>query len=95
MTVTPMLLVKDPESFVESLLATGVQRFITQPFHFSDEGLIAQTREKAFRIMAEKLECPQAEFRRRYTAHYRKARQVLKERLPSLGEGRQGFAPPF
>ena len=94
-TITPMLLILDPEAFAESLLDTGVKRFITQSFHFSDEGLIAQTREAAFRIMAEKLECNQQEFRTKYTQHYRRAREVLRDRLPSLGEGRQGFAPPF
>ena len=94
-TITPMLLIRDPQTFSETLLDTGVQRFITQSFHFSDEGLIAQTREAAFHIMAEKLECRQDEFRQRYITHYREALRILRERLPQLGEGRQGFAPPF
>ena len=45
--------------------------------------------------MAEKLGCPEPEFRARYVRHYREAREVLQSRLPQLGEGRQGFAPPF
>ena len=32
-TMTPLLPVWDPESFAESLLATGAERFVVQPFH--------------------------------------------------------------
>ena len=45
--------------------------------------------------MAEKLGSPQNRFQQEYTRHYRDAFQVLKARLPQLGEGPQGFAPPF
>ena len=34
-TMTPVLLVNDKHQFTESLIATGVQNFIAQPFHFS------------------------------------------------------------
>ena len=94
-TMTPLLTVREPEEFAQSLLDTGCQKFIIQTFHFEEEKLIAQTRQEAFTIMARKLKCPQQEFRRRYAEHYRMVKGVLAQRLPHLGEGRQGFAPPF
>ena len=94
-TMTPLLLVRDVDDFCDSLLATGVQRFIAQTFHFEKGEFVAQTREQAFTIMAEKLGCPQNHFQQEYVRHYRDAFRVMKQRLPQLGEGRQGFAPPF
>ena len=94
-TMTPLLLVRDANAFCDSLLETGVQRFIAQTFHFEKGEFVAQTRKQAFEIMAEKLGCPVSQFQPRYVKHYREAFQTLKARLPQLGEGRQGFAPPF
>ena len=94
-TMTPLLLVRDAQAFCDSLLETGVRRFIAQTFHFEKGEFVAQTREQAFAIMAEKLGCPQNRFQQEYVRHYRDVFQVLKARLPQLGEGRQGFAPPF
>ena len=94
-TMTPLLLVRDAQAFCDSLLATGVQRFIAQTFHFEKGEFVAQTREQAFAIMAEKLGSPQNRFQQEYVRHYRDVFKVLKARLPQLGEGRQGFAPPF
>ena len=94
-TMTPLLLVRDADDFCDSLLETGVERFIAQTFHFEKGEFVAQTRKEAFDIMAEKLECPVSQFQPRYVKHYREAFQTLKARLPQLGEGRQGFAPPF
>ena len=94
-TLTPLLLVRDAETFAASLLATGVRRFIAQTFHFQKGEFVAQTRQAAQGIMAEKLGCTAQDFQPRYVEHYRRAFRVLKNRLPELGEGRQGFAPPF
>ena len=94
-TMTPLLLVRDVETFCQSLLATGVRRFIAQTFHFQKGEFIAQTRQQAFAIMAEKLDCPEGKFQQQYLRHYREAFRVLRQRLPQLGEGREGFAPPF
>ena len=94
-TMTPLLLVRDADTFCDSLLATGVERFIAQTFHFETGEFVAQTREQAFEIMAEKLDCTVSQFKPKYVKHYREAFQTLKARLPQLGEGRQGFAPPF
>ena len=38
--------------------------------------------------MAEKLGCSKASFQKQYMMHYRDVRDVLKEELPSLGEGK-------
>ena len=56
---------------------------------------MASTREGAIRLLSEKLECDVASFRREYLAHYEEVLEVLKERLPELGEGKEGFRPPF
>ena len=94
-TMTPLLMVRDLDGFADSLLATGVERFILQGFHFEKGDFIRQTREEAFRIMAEKLGCTARDFRPAYERHCREARRVLAERLPQMGEGQRGFAPPF
>ena len=94
-TLTPLLLVRDVESFCQSLLDTGVRKFIAQTFHFQKGEFIAQTQQQAFSIMAEKLGCPQGKFQQEYVRHYRQAFGVMQKRLPQLGEGREGFAPPF
>ena len=94
-TMTPLLWINAPEVFAEDLLATGVEKFIIQPFHFEKGKFTASTREPAINLMAQKLGCNRASFRERYEAHYRGVREVLKERLPDLGEGKFGFRPPF
>lgn len=45
--------------------------------------------------MAAKLGCAVATFQSRYLDHYRAAFEVLRDALPELGEGKDGFAPPF
>ena len=56
-TMTPLLLVSSPYAFADSLLDTGVQKFIAQPFHFKRGKFLAGTRDGAFDLMAEKLGC--------------------------------------
>ena len=94
-TMTPLLLVSHAEAFAESLLATGAEHFIAQPFHFARGKFVASTREDAVALMAEKLGCEVGTFQRRYLEHYRSAFEVLRAKLPELGEGKEGFAPPF
>ena len=94
-TMTPLLLVKDAHAFSESLLETGVKRFIAQPFHFQRGKFIASTRKEAFAIMAKKLGSAPSSFREDYLKHYKAVFNVLRENLPTLGEGKKGFAPPF
>ena len=94
-TMTPLLLVSDPPAFADSLCNTGVRKFIAQPFHFQRGKFLAGTRDKALDLMAEKLDCDREFFQPRYLDHYRRVFEVLKGSLPELGEGKDGFKPPF
>ena len=94
-TMTPLLLARDPDAFAADLLATGVEKFIIQPFHFQRGKFVASTRDLAFDIMAEKLGTERDSFRDEYMRRYQDALAILRDRLPSLGEGKDGFAPPF
>ena len=94
-TMTPLLLVKDADDFAGQLLETGVKRFIIQPFHFQKGKFVAATRDQAFDLMAKKLNSSRADFGTAYLDHYRSVKDVLQDRLPDLGEGKGGFAPPF
>ena len=94
-TMTPLLLVNDAYTFAEDLLATGVEKFIIQPFHFQRGKFVASTREKAIELICEKLGCDRANFRRKYLKHYEEVLGALEERLPNLGRGKEGFKPPF
>ena len=94
-TMTPLLLVSQPYAFVNNLLETGVEKFIAQPFHFSRGKFVASTREGAFDLMAEKLGCERSSFQDTYMEHYQRVFEVLLDNLPDLGEGKDGFKPPF
>ena len=94
-TMTPLLLVRNAHDFVKSLLETGVKKFIAQPFHFQRGKFIASTRKEAFAMMAKKLGSAPSSFREDYLKHYKAVFNVLQENLPTLGEGKKGFAPPF
>ena len=94
-TMTPLLMVSSPYAFADALIDTGVQKFIAQPFHFQRGKFLAGTRDKAFDLMAEKLSCDREAFREEYMEHYRMVFGVLRDMLPELGEGKEGFAPPF
>jgi len=83
-TMTPLLPVVDAYRFAESLLTTGVQRFIVQPFHSKKGQYAAGTRDLAGPLI-EKYQWG--------GAGYRKVRDVLMQMLPQLGEGKEGFAP--
>ena len=95
MTMTPLLWVNDPEGFAGKLLATGVEKFIIQTFHFEKGRFTASTRDEALDLMASRLGCERVSFREGYEAHYREVHEALGERLPGLGEGKSGFRPPF
>lgn len=94
-TMTPLLPVRHAERFADELCATGVREFIVQPFHFQRGKFVAGTRDAALRLVAEKLSSDSQNFREAYTEHYRGVREVLRRRLPGLGEGKDGFRPPF
>lgn len=102
-TMTPLLLVTSPYAFADSLLDTGVQKFIAQPFHFKRGKFLAGTRDGAHELMAQKLGCSVASLREEkgeYLERYREFFAVFSDRLreenlPPLGEGKSGFEPPF
>ena len=94
-TMTPLLLVSNPDAFAKNLCDTGVQSFIVQPFHFKRGKFLAGTRDKAFDLMAIKLGCARNGFQAEYMKHYRMVYDVLQGELPDLGEGKDGFKPPF
>ena len=71
-TMTPLLLVRDANAFVESLLETGVRKFIAQPFHFERGKFIRSTRQEAFAMMAKKLGSEPTSFREDYLKHYKR-----------------------
>ena len=58
-TMTPLLPIQNAGRFVDDLLATGVQNFIVQPFHFQSGKFVAGTRAAALGILATKLDCGQ------------------------------------
>jgi DNA repair photolyase len=83
-TMTPLLPVTNAGAFADALLATGVRRFIVQPFHAKKGQYAAGTRGLALPLIE------------RYAWNgdgYQRVRAVLVERLPQLGEGKEGFAP--
>lgn len=94
-TMTPLLWVKDIEGLAKLLLDTDVKRFIVQPFHFQKGKFVRGTRDRALNLMTEKLGTGGADFRKHYLKHYYAVRDVLADRLPHLGEGKDGFRPPF
>ena len=94
-TMTPLLLVSSPYAFADSLCDTGVEKFIAQPFHFQRGKFLAGTRDRAFDLMAQKLDCDRDSFKDEYMEHYKMVFEVLQDQLPELGEGKDGFKPPF
>lgn len=94
-TMTPLLWVKDPKGFANRLLETKVERFIVQGFHFRKGKFVHGTRDTALDLMAKKLASNRKDLADRYYEHYSAARDVLRARLPRLGEGKDGFRPPF
>ena len=98
-TMTPLLLVSDPELFADELLDTDVRRFIVQPFHFTKGKFVANTRDEAARLMADKLDCEIEYFIDAYMEDYRATESIIRNRLAAhdipLGQGKDGFKPPF
>jgi len=85
-TMTPLLPVKDSNSFALSLKDTGIQRFIIQPFHKTKGKFIAGTRESALKILED------------YSWNdktYNEVFNVIKSHIPNIGVGKKGFAPPL
>ena len=83
-TMTPLLPVEDPRMFARDLRATGVTRFVVQPFHADRGRFVAGTREGAQQLVRQMGWDDRS---------YRATVEVLRHELPSLAEGQEGFAP--
>jgi DNA repair photolyase len=83
-TMTPLLPVRDPVTFAETLLATGVQKFVIQFFHTTTARFVAGTGVAA-RSMAAQMGWNEARYQEVYA--------IMRQRLPNLQEGKLGFAP--
>ena len=94
-TMTPLLLISDINKFADRLLDTGVNNYIIQPFHFKQGRFVASTRKEVFDIMSEKLNCDTNSFHTKYMEQYNEVFNILTRKLPNLGIGKDGFAPPF
>lgn len=83
-TITPLLPVEDAEGFARKLLATGIKRFIIQPFHDEKGRFVGATGEEAARLnkgmgwTSEK---------------YEQVLEVLRRHIPDIGVGKDGFKP--
>lgn len=83
-TMTPLLPVKDPDSFAKSLLQTGIRKFIIQPFHKDRGKFTAGTRDEAMKL---------------FNAYnwtkerYQEVESIIKFYIPDIGIGKEGFAP--
>jgi DNA repair photolyase len=83
-TMTPLLPIENILQFTEELLATGVKKFIVQPFHQDKGKFIAGTGAEALEQF-KKMDWNDAK--------YEEVVSIFRERLPWLGEGKCGFAP--
>lgn len=85
-TMTPLLPVRDPLTFADQLLATGVQKFVIQSFHPANTRFVASTGGAALSLAAKM---------GWNAARYEDVYAILRQRLPNLLEGKPGFAPTW
>ncbi len=85
-TMTPLLPLRDVASFADTLVATGIQKFVVQEFHAGQSRFAAGTGEQA-KQLATKMGWN--------AAAYRTSVALLRARLPEVREGKNGFAPTW
>jgi DNA repair photolyase len=83
-TMTPLLPVLNIQDFTTDLLMTGVKKFIVQPFHQDKGKFIAGTGAEAIEQF-KKLDWSEEK--------YEEVVNIFRQKLPWLGEGKNGFAP--
>jgi DNA repair photolyase len=83
-TMTPLLPVRDPLAFAQTLRATGAERFVVDYFQATHGRFVAGTGARA---------CELAQSRGWTPARYAEVTDVFRQVLPNLYEGRDGFAP--
>lgn len=101
-TATPMLPLKDAKDFIRQLKETGVTRFIIQPFKLpvnakgaSQERFTARTDRKAIELTAQHYQLPADQAAKAYEQEYARNRALFKQPFPGIGEGKDGFQPPW
>ena len=83
-TMTPLLPVEDPALFAKTLLQTGIEKFIIQPFHKDRGKFTAGTREEAMKLFTEF----------NWTKErYKEVEDIIRSYIPNIGIGKDGFAP--
>jgi DNA repair photolyase len=85
-TMTPLLPVSSPERFAEKLIETGAHQFVIQDFHDGNIRFAAGTGKQALEVSQEM---------RWGKERYEEVRDYLREHLPNLREGQEGFRPPW
>jgi DNA repair photolyase len=83
-TITPLLPVEDPHSFAQSLLNTGIKKFIIQPFHKEKGKFTAGTRDEAMKLFKEFNWTDE---------RYLEVENIIKNYIPDIGIGKEGFKP--
>ena len=98
-TMSPLLYVSNHERFAGSLLDTGVTAFIAQSLHpmaRNNEGTFkASTWNEAISPMAQVLDCTPQQAMSVHRKRYDRDIAELRNLLPDITEGREGFRPPF
>lgn len=82
--VTPMLPLENPEQFARQLAALNADIYVAQPFKPSQGIFAASTRKMALDI-AKEFQWSETD--------YKKAFNILRQHLPHLYEGKDGFFP--
>ena len=85
-TMTPLLPVREPNTFALALKSTGITSFIIQPFHKTKGKFVAGTRDKAMSIL-ERFDWSDET--------YEHVLRTMQHHIPNMGIGKTGFAPPL
>ena len=95
-TLSPLLPVTDVKSFGERLLNTGVDYFVSQPFHPKSSRIYAASTPNTIdNLLSVFYNSSVLAAWEKYTEQYHLTIQTLEEILPVLHYGKAGFQPPF
>lgn len=81
-TMTPLLPVENPERFAQLLKATGVPRFVGQPFHSEKGRFVGGTRENALRLLKNM---------NWDDSSYQRTLETIQRHIPQIELGKDGF----
>lgn len=83
-TMTPLLPIEHPTKFAQSLLDTGIKKYIIQPFHSEKGKFVGGTRDKAMTLVR-KMNWSRDK--------YESVLKILVKHIPNIGLGKDGFKP--